>query len=216
MPIDDSRISELIQASIYSFDYELGPIQAPRVIPITIFVDAGQLSRNLGEAIAHEAHALLKEYGYSQTFQWGPFEGSHFTTIFGTGDELEDGPTLTEKARKVANELTNRIAGFDWNRAMGVAGQTIKIAAAVGTIATVFAPGAGAIVVGSFVVSAKALALIKAGGSAVTIVEASKKIFLDNEKANSALVSGQSYSYPTPTGEIRLLKPFVFRKERKK
>jgi hypothetical protein len=73
-------------------------------------------------------------------------------------------------------------------------------------------PGAGAIAVGSFVVSAKALSLMKAGGSAVTIVEAAKKIFLDNDKASAAAQTGQSYSHPSPPGEIRLLKPIVLKK----
>ena len=85
---------------------------------------------------------------------------------------------------------------FDWNRAMGIAGQTIKIAAAVGSLATIFVPGASAIVVGNFVVPAKALALMKAGGSAVTIVEAAKKIFLDNDEANSAVRKRNAKTLP--------------------
>ena len=97
MPADDLRISELIQASIYSLDGEISGLWEARVLPIAICVDAGGLSKKFGEAIAHEAQALLREHGCSETYQWGPFEGSHFTTIFGTGDELENGGTFTEK-----------------------------------------------------------------------------------------------------------------------
>lgn len=211
MQTDDSRLFELIQASIYSFDDDTRGFHAPRVLPITICVDAGTQSNRIGEALAHEAYALLKEYGYSETYQWGPFEGSHFITIFGTGDELEDGDTLKQKQETMANELMRRITeSFDWRRTAELAGQTIRIAAAVGTIVSILAPGPNAIVIGSFAVSAKVLGLLKASGAAVTIVEAAKKIFLENP-AYKATESGQKIPYPPPPDRIKIMKPLVLK-----
>jgi len=216
MPTDDSKISDLIQASIYSLDDETSRFRAPRVLPITICVDAGSLSKKLGEAIAHEAQALLKEHGYSETYQWGPFEGSHFTTIFGTGDELEHGNELRRKQETIAGELMRRIAeAYDWRRAAEVAGQSIKIAAAVGTIASILVPGPNGIVIGSFAVSAKVLGLLKVGGSAVTIVEGAKKILFENRDAEKTIREewGERIPYPPPPDRIKIMRPLVFKEK---
>ena len=214
MPTDDPKISDLIQASIYSLDNETSRFIAPRVLPIAICVDAGSLSKKFGEAFAHEAQALLKEYGYSETYQWGPFEGSHFTTIFGTGEELENGDTLRHKQETIASELMRRIAeAYDWRRAAEITGQSIKIAAAVGTIASILVPGPNSIVIGSFAVSAKVLGLLKASGSAVTIVEGAKKIFFENRDAEKTIKEerGERIPYPSPPDRIKIMRPLVFK-----
>lgn len=212
MGTDDSWPNDLIQASIYSFDEDTWPFSLPRVLPITICVDAGSQSTRIGQALALEAQALLTEYGYTPSPLWGPFQGSHFTTIFGTGDELEDGNTLKRNQENMANELTRRITeSFDWRRTAEVAGQTIKIAVAVGTIVSVLAPGPNAIVIGSFSISAKVLALLKASGSAVTIVEAAKKIFFETREASEANEEGQKIPYPPPPDRIKIMNPLVLK-----
>src|SRR5215831_4839590 len=108
MPNDHSRFSELLQAAIASFDEDTVGFALPRVLPITICVDAGNQSREIGVDIAREVRAVLEKFGYRETNEWGPFRASHFTTIFGTGSELEDGRTFREKTEEVTKEVLGR------------------------------------------------------------------------------------------------------------
>ena len=75
MANEDSRVSELLQAAIASFDEETAALASPRVLLTAVCVDARDLSREIGEEIAREVRAALEKFGYRETYEWGPVPG---------------------------------------------------------------------------------------------------------------------------------------------
>jgi len=195
MPDDDLKTVELIQASISSFDNETADFNLPRVIPITILVDAGG-NTDLGIQVEHETRKLLERFGYNVTHVWGPFEGSRFITIFGSSRQFEDGDTFTEKVHAIAQEVASGLWKRDWKSSLANAGDAIKIAVAVGGIVTVIVVGPASITLGSFVVPAKVLAILQGAGHTVNIITSAKKLFFDSKQSATALDQGQASEHP--------------------
>jgi hypothetical protein len=97
MSNNDLGITEAIQASVNSFNPVTWDFALPRVVPITLCINAGEESSKLSKIFEDYARQALEELGYRPTHIWGPFEGSHYITIFGTSNEPEDGLTFTKK-----------------------------------------------------------------------------------------------------------------------
>jgi len=192
---NDPQAASLVQAALNSLDPETFDYRVTRIIPITILVDAQDLSGEIGERITSDARNALEKIGYNVTYQWGPVEGSHFITIFGSGNELEDGETFVEKLQACATDIAGRLSNYDWKTTADKAGETIKIAVAVASIATIIAVAPQSIVIGSMIIPGKVLALIYALGNTGNMIESFKNLFFSSKHAIRALNEGDSYSF---------------------
>lgn len=210
MPDNDLKTLELIQASIASLDDETSDFNLPRTVPITILVDAGELSSAISAELQVYATELLGKFGYSATHLWGPFEGSSFITIFGTGRHFQDGDSFSEKLHAMAEDVANRLWKQDWKSNFANAGEVIKIAVAVGGIVTLIVAGPLSITLGSFVVPAKVLAILQGLGYTVSIVEGAKKLLFDSKQSVKALDEGQTSDHPLSSEySVALSKPIT-------
>ncbi len=207
---DHSRVSELLQAAIASFDEDMVGFPLPRVLPIAICVDAENQSREIGVDIAREVRAVLEKFGYRETYEWGPFQASNFTTIFGTGSELEDGRTFREKTEEVTKEVLDRLRRLPWDKWAKRTGNVIKIAVAVGEVVLIFLPQAGVWVQVALKISPKVWLLLKAAGKAVVIVEAAKKLFFENDQLLRALKDGPTEPDVRTGRDIQVGRPIRF------
>ena len=210
MPNEGLRVSELLQATITSFDEDTAAFPLPRVMPTAICVDAGDLSGEVGEDIAREVRAALGKFGYREIYEWGPFQGSHLTTIFGISSELEDGRSFREKAEELARDVLGRLKGLPWKRWTERAVAGIKIAVQIGGLVLIFVPQAGVWVQVVLHISPKVWLLLKAVSQGAVAVEMAKKLFFENEHVKEAVKFGPAEPDVSTHRDIQVGRPFRF------
>lgn len=210
MPNEELRVSELLQAAIASFDEDTAAFALPRVMPTAICVDAGDLSVEIGEDIAREVRSALGRFGYRETYEWGPFQGSHLTTIFGIGSEPEDGRTLRDKAEELAKDVLGRLKGLPWKKWAERAVTGIKIAVQIGGLVLIFVPQAGVWVQVVLHISPKVWLLLKAVSQGAVAVEMAKKLFFENEQVKEAVKVSLADPDVSTHRDIQVGRPFRF------
>jgi hypothetical protein len=88
----DSALAQLFQAARHSLDPVTGDFMLRRVVPITIYIDGVHEGlADVADDLREETLRILAEVGYPQVGEWGPFNGSYVTTIFGKGEQWEIG-----------------------------------------------------------------------------------------------------------------------------
>jgi hypothetical protein len=96
----------LFRASELSLDAATANFSLRRVIPISIFIDGdSEKSDELGRRLSEEVKRALEDAEYDEAFEWGPFTGSWFTTIFGKGRAPEDAPALKRRLERLEARL---------------------------------------------------------------------------------------------------------------
>jgi hypothetical protein len=90
-------IAQLFRASQYSLDPATSDFMLQRTVPITIYIDGDYDGlADLATVLRTEAVRIMTEIGYPQIGEWGPFQGSYLTTIFGRNEKPELGWSLLE------------------------------------------------------------------------------------------------------------------------
>jgi len=209
-PLTDSRISELLQAAIASFDEETAPFTLPRVLPIVICVDAGEQSREIGGEIARLVRAALAKFDYRETYEWGPFQGSHLTTIFGTGSQLEDGRTFRERTEALTKEVLERLEELPWKEWGKRTAEGVKLALEIGGFVLIVVPHAGVMVQVTLHISPKVWMVLQAVGKTAAIVESAKKLFFENEQLRQTLKLSPAEPDVSLSRDIQVGRPFKF------
>ncbi len=102
-------VQELFVASRYSLDPATADFMLRRTVPITIYIDGdydglSDLAANLKDEVAQ----IMEKLGYPKVGEWGPFDGSFLSTIFGRGTVPELGRSLQKRLL----ELRDRLLGL--------------------------------------------------------------------------------------------------------
>jgi hypothetical protein len=106
LPIIDNTVAQLFRASHYSLDPATADFMLRRVVPITIYIDGDYEGlTDVANDLRTEITRIMAEIGYPQVGEWGPFYGSHLTTIFGQGAEWESGPSVLRHLRDLSGQL---------------------------------------------------------------------------------------------------------------
>jgi hypothetical protein len=204
MPATALRISQLLTVSAASVDPELAAFKFRRVVPVAIYVDAGNESTRLGREIARDAKAILKELGYGQTVEWGTFEGSFTQLNIFKGGVPEDEPTFLKKMgqarERVGHKVADKLKKFPWKRAGKVAVSGVKVVVAVGGLAALITAGpATAVALGVFAVPAKAYFAFEVADKGIKMVEGIKGMFVESPPAIQAQQQATVVHSPTPS-----------------
>ena len=184
---DRLGVMEAIQDSIASLDPSTWQYEAFRVVPIAIVVDAGPASKEFGDLLIRQVPDILKKFGYGDIYTWGPYEGSLFITNFGKSKAPEGGHTFNENVERISKEIFAAAKSLPWEKYAATAGGVIKIAVAVGTIVTILHGTPVDLSVAGITISAGAWSLLRIAKEGVQIVEAAKKIFLENGDARNVI-----------------------------
>jgi hypothetical protein len=140
LPIIDIAVAQLFRASHYSLDPATSDFMLQRTVPITIYIDGNYDGlADLAAVLKDDAARIMTEFGYPQVGEWGPFEGSYLTTIFGRKEEPELGWSLLKSLPELSERLLvlkNRIPQEAWS--------SIRAVMIVGTL-VVHLIGAGAL-----------------------------------------------------------------------
>ncbi len=171
LPVVDNAIAQLFQASQYSLDQSTADFMLHRVVPITIYIDGDYEGlAEVAEYLENEIVRIMTEAGYPRVGAWGPFSGSHLTTIFGKGENWESGPQVLEHLRDLSDQLLQL-------KVPPEAAAGIRVVLVVGTwvihLATL---GAAAATVLSFPVPVGVIAYVALAEATVPVIPATRQV----------------------------------------
>ena len=116
MPIIRHRIDPLIRhlrASEASNAEACADLFLRRMVPVAIYVDATD-SRGLAEIISERVKEILSEEKFEiSTYKWGPYEGSHFQTLFGETKEPVTRKDFRSRLARVQQRIHDLTVGRD-------------------------------------------------------------------------------------------------------
>jgi hypothetical protein len=171
LPVVDNTVAQLFQASQYSLDPSTADFMLRRVVPITIYIDGDYEGlTEVAENLENEIVRILAEAGYTQVGAWGPFSGSHLTTIFGKGENWESGPQVLQHLRDLGDQLRQLKVPPE-----AVAG--VRVVLVVGTLVIHLASlGAAAATVLSFTLPVGVIAYLALAEETVDVIEATRHV----------------------------------------
>jgi len=218
MPAEGSNLTDLFEASLISFDPECSELSFRRVIPVAVYVDAGDKSTDLESQVATLVNNVLKESGFEEPQEFACFHGSLVLLNLSRSSVPLDGPTFLEKLGNVKNKVVEGLKGLPWKRT----GSAIRAAVAVGTAVIVLSGlPAAAPVIGSFAVPVKIWIVLKAAREGVTLAEELKNLLVDSKPAEGALREARKAASSDITAEhmrtgkkVELMRPLKIRKGR--
>jgi hypothetical protein len=198
MPVEDSKLAELFQASLVSFDPECSEFSFRRVIPVAVYVDAGDKSTDLESQVASLVDKALKESGFEEPQEFARFHGSLILLNLSRSSVPLDGPTFLEKLGTVKNNVVEGLKGLPWKKA----GSAVKVAVAIGTVVIILSGlPAATPVIGSFAVPVRIWIALKAAREGVILLEELKNILTDSKAAKNALREAEQAIWRDIKGE---------------
>jgi hypothetical protein len=188
---DLRSLSGILSAAEPSFDPDLWQLPFTRTLPVAIYVDAGELSREVAEIVEERLKQELAKAGFESfenlTNDYGSFLQLNLTRTLKT----DDGPKTETKLRRLRKRMVEYLRG-DFFSDLKQAGKDVqsllRVVISVGTIVILLTtvPTVG-VTVGTFVVSAKVWALLGVAKETGDIVETAYKTFADNQEAEAAV-----------------------------
>jgi hypothetical protein len=191
MDYDLRSLSGILSAAELSFNPDLWQLPFTRTLPVAIYVDAGELSREVAEIIEERLKQELADAGFESfenlTNDYGSFLQLNLTRT----PKTDDGPKTDTKLRRLRKRMVEYLRGeffSDLKQAGKDVQSVLKVVISVGTIVILLTtvPTVG-VTVGTFVISANVWALLGVAKETGDIMETTHKVFTDNKEAEAAL-----------------------------